>query len=178
MILLEHLKRNTKFVEYLEGAGVVLTGSGVDKWCAAQTTGNWNGNSKSKQTPKSFLLETTTVHRCQAAGICFLSKLTPSTRTYSLKVTMNNAVIQSVTVSVVDLFTALFLTMFSLKRTLCGCKEKCCDWWLYETLPACTVVVLLLCGPNLSEVLETDMLTLFKKIWWMNLCLNLCFLVE
>lgn len=98
-------------------------------------------------------------------AICFLSKLTPSTKTYSLKVTMNNAVIQSVkTASIVALFTALFLTMFYLKRTLCGCKEKSCDWWLYMTLPACIVVVLLLCGPNLSEVLETDMLILLKKI--------------
>lgn len=35
---------------------------------------------------------------------------------------------------------------------------------VYMTLPACIVVVLLLCGPNLSEVLETDMLILFKKI--------------
>lgn len=97
-------------------------------------------------------------------AICFLSKLTPSTKTYSLKVTMNNAVIQSVkTASIVALFTALFLTTY-LKRTLCGCKEKSFDWWLYMTLPACIVVVLLLCGPNLSEVLETDMLILFKKI--------------
>lgn len=45
-------------------------------------------------------------------AICFLSKLTPSTKTYSLKVTMNNAVIQSVkTASIVALFTALFLTI-------------------------------------------------------------------
>lgn len=54
MILWEHFKRNAKSVKCLEGAGVVLTGSGVDKWCAAQTTCNWNGNSKHKETPKKF----------------------------------------------------------------------------------------------------------------------------
>lgn len=133
MILLEHLKRNAKFVEYLEGAGVVLTGSGVDKWCAAKTTCNWNGNSKRKQTPKSFLLKPRLFTGARLQAICFLSKLTPSTKTYSLKVTMNNAVIQSVkTASIVALFTALFLTTFYLKRTLCGCKEK--KLWLVVTV--------------------------------------------
>lgn len=46
---------------------------------------------------------------------------------------MNNAVIQSVkTASIVALFTALFLTTFYLKRTLCGCKEKKL-WLVYDS---------------------------------------------